>query len=398
LSDQTIDLPDPVEARSFGRASLIVFAMTGATGITGGIATANLNVLYVLESLSRRSGRKLIVLSLHEDDSDRPDFLNDEVVFLGCRGRKSIYAFRLMTFFRPGGFYCFDHVRLGLPMIPMVALGFRNFVVLAHGSESWKRVRGASKWLFRRARMCLTNSRYTLERMRETFSGFEGRSCALGMSPAHDLLPAETARPASDVKLQAVDGGMRRLGDRAVLLVGRMDPGEREKGHRELLAIWPAVLRDFPDAQLVFAGPGRDRETMMRRAQELEIAPAVFMPGYLAANALKRLYARCHAFVMPSRQEGFGLVYLEAMNDGKPCVGCRGGGGEEIIEDGVTGLLIGNPYEVRELLDAVLRLLGDRALAKRLGRAGSRRLRSEFTPERAQERLRMLLEDLVRCD
>lgn len=374
---------------------MIVLAMTGAAATPGGIASSNLNVLQTLSALSKRSGRRLVVLSLHEHDSDRPEFLDEQSMFVGFRGSKWAYALRLISSFRRTGFYVFDHVRLGLPLVPMIFFGFRGFVVLAHGSESWKRVRGMSKWLFRRAQMCVTNSQFTLSRMQETFSGFEGRSCALGLPPSHDVDTMEWARAGAASTLLAVDGRTRDLGEQVILLVGRMDKGEREKGHYELLAVWPEVLNDYPRAQLVFAGPGNDRSDLVALAARLGVASTVFIPGYLSAETLRSLYSRCYAFVMPSRQEGFGLVYLEAMHAGKPCVGCRGGGGEEIIEDRVSGLLIDNPFDNEQLLRTVRRLLEDEQLAARLGHEGARRVHEQFTAARAQRRLKHLLAPLL---
>ena len=377
---------------------MIVFAMTGAAGSAGGIAAANLNVLEVLTSLCRRRGRPLTVLSLHEASGDRPACLGPGDTFVGCRGSKARYAATLATHFRTDRLFVFDHVRLAVPMMPAIACGFRAFVVMAHGSESWRRVRPTSRWLFRRARLCITNSRFTLDRMSETFSGFEGRACALGLPPPHAGPGAGRDSPPAETAYRAVDGTTRRLGRRVVLLVGRMDAGEREKGHYELLAVWPDIVREFPDAQLVFAGPGNDRANLAARAARLGIAASVFIPGYLALDALDALYRRCYAFVMPSRQEGFGLVYLEAMNHGKPCIACRGGGAEEVVEDGVSGMLIDNPFELGELRGALRRLLASEALARRLGDGGLRRLGERFTSAHAQARLGRLLAQVLGCD
>jgi phosphatidylinositol alpha-1,6-mannosyltransferase len=376
---------------------MVVFAMTGAMGTMGGIASSNLNVLHALNDLSIQSNRQLIVLSLHESEQDRPSFLDDSVIFIGFEGNRWTYATRFLMLFRRNRFYVFDHVRLGLPLAPMAFLGFHGFVILAHGSESWRRVRGSSKWLFRRAAMCLTNSEYTLTKMQETFPGFEGRSCVLGLPPSHDTGATESNDSVTKVMLPTVDGQTRALGDRVILLVARMDCDEREKGHYELLTVWPSVLRDFPDAQLVFAGPGNDRGSLTAMAERLRVAPTVFIPGFLSTDLLRRLYSQCHAFVMPSRQEGFGLVYLEAMNRGKPCVGCRNGGSEEIIDDGGSGLLIDNPFENEELLRVVQRLLGDKELATRMGQAGLRRFKERFTATHAQQRLRRLLAPMLEC-
>lgn len=97
---------------------------------------------------------------------------------------------------------------------------------------------------------------------------------------------------------------------------------------------------------------------------------------------------------MPSRGEGFGLVYLEAMKAGKPVLAARGSAAEEIVEDERTGLLV-DPEDREELRDALDRLAAHPGEARRLGEAGRERWRSEFGVARFRERLRPLLERLV---
>ena len=74
---------------------------------------------------------------------------------------------------------------------------------------------------------------------------------------------------------------------------------------------------------------------------------------------LSRLYSRCFAFVMPSLQEGFGLVYLEAMNYAKPCLGCSDQGTEDVIVPGETGVLVRDPGDDDELAGGIESLLAD---------------------------------------
>ena len=91
---------------------------------------------------------------------------------------------------------------------------------------------------------------------------------------------------------------------------------------------------------------------------------------------------------MPSRQEGFGLVYLEAMNFGKPCLGCRDDGAEDVIVHEETGLLVNDPKDAKELAAALRRLLSDFEEAREMGRRGFERLHQRFTAAHFQQRLR----------
>lgn len=100
---------------------------------------------------------------------------------------------------------------------------------------------------------------------------------------------------------------------------------------------------------------------------------------------------------MPSRQEGFGLVYLEAMNYGKPCVGCRDDGAEEVIEHERTGLLLRQPVTREELFACLGALLRDPQRAQEMGEHGFRRLHEEFTARQLQERIRRHISALLPC-
>ena len=98
---------------------------------------------------------------------------------------------------------------------------------------------------------------------------------------------------------------------------------------------------------------------------------------------------------MPSRQEGFGLVYLEAMNFAKPCLGCHDDGAEDVIVHEETGLLVRDPKDTAELIAALRRLLGHPEEAREMGRRGFERLHENFTAAHVQQRIRKQLEKIL---
>ena len=101
-------------------------------------------------------------------------------------------------------------------------------------------------------------------------------------------------------------------------------------------------------------GPGADQRKLIDLALETSQGDAVFVTGFVEEALLYQLYANAYALVMPSRQEGFGLVYLEAMNWAKACIACRDDGGEEVVQDGVTGYLV-EPHDPDGLAAALVR-------------------------------------------
>src|SRR5437870_4051522 len=115
--------------------------MTGACGTTGGIATHNLNMLHALADLTTRRGIEFHVLSFLEKESDRPEFLPADAGFLGFHGDRRSLVQDLIFAATRRPILCFDHVTLALPLLPFAATGWVKTVIVAHGSESWRKIR-----------------------------------------------------------------------------------------------------------------------------------------------------------------------------------------------------------------------------------------------------------------
>jgi len=257
-----------------------------------------------------------------------------------------------------------------------------SYLVPLYGLEAWRPL----SWTRRRALSCATVrttiSAYTVARAR-TFNP--------GLPPAEVVPLALEERPpagAADPEL------LGRAGRGFFLTVGRLAAGERYKGHDELLAAMPRLLAAAPDARLVVAGDGDDRPRLEAKAAALGLEGRTLFAGFVSEATLAELYRRSAAFVMPSRGEGFGLVYLEAMRAGKACVAARGSAAEEVVADGETGLLV-DPASPAELAASLARLLAEPALGARLGEAGERRWRREFSAARYRARLAPLLDRLT---
>ncbi|MEE8303980.1 MAG: glycosyltransferase family 4 protein [Candidatus Tectomicrobia bacterium] len=365
-----------------------LFIMTGAHGLCGGIANANLNVLHALSELAAEKALGFTVFSYLEGNRDRPDFLPQWIGFQGFQGRKWHFVSNLLRAAARRPTLCFDHVTLALPVLPLAAAGVVKTIILAHGSEAWKRLRQTSRWSLQYASLCLTNSQFTLGKMRQHIANFNGEACPLGLSPAFALNREMPGASEAHAAFEAADGRTRTLGKRYLLLVARMDQREGKKGHRDLINVLPALLGEFPEVQVVLPGPGDDRNNLQALAQRKGVAPSVFLPGFVSTETLRSLYRDCYAFVLPSQQEGFGLAYLEAMNYAKPCVGCYDQGAEDVIVHGESGFLVHDPHNAQELLGILQALLRHPELTQQLGRNGFARLHNGFTSRHYQDRLK----------
>jgi phosphatidylinositol alpha-1,6-mannosyltransferase len=166
--------------------------------------------------------------------------------------------------------------------------------------------------------------------------------------------------------------------DQAVLVVARLAVANRYKGHDQLVDAWPRVVASRPDAMLWIVGEGDDAPRLRERISVLP-EPArsrVHLLGQLDHAALLDRYARARVFAMPSTGEGFGLVFVEAMRAGLPCIASFDSAAE-IVRDGETGFVV--EQEADALAQACLQLLGDDGMADRFSAAGRTRYETQFT-------------------
>lgn len=181
----------------------------------------------------------------------------------------------------------------------------------------------------------------------------------------------------------------RRGAGRVVGTIGRLVP---QKAIHVLLDATPALLQADPTTRVLVVGDGPLRAELEAQAHRLGITGAVRFAGY--QEDVVSAYAAMDVFVLPSRDEGFGLVFLEAMAMGVPVVGTRVIGSEDAVDDGATGLLV--PYaDAPALSHAVRRLLEDRALAHRLRDTAAERVRRTCSREQFAGQVEALYRELL---
>jgi phosphatidylinositol alpha-1,6-mannosyltransferase len=252
----------------------------------------------------------------------------------------------------------------------------RPLLAWVHGIEVWEGARADRLDAARRVDYLVVNSAYTRERADRAHGGFaRARVCWLGTES--DDAP-EPQRP---------------NGPPVVLVLGRLEPG-RDKGHAALIDVWPTVVGAVPDAHLLIVGGGPDLLRVRALAARSSAAAHIEVAGFVPDPAMAAVWARATVFAMPSRGEGFGLVYIEAMRHGLPVVASVHDAAPEVNLDGETGY---NADLARpgDLADRLVHLLRDRDLAQRLGAAGQRRWTQHFRYSSFRARFLSVLEDFV---
>lgn len=278
------------------------------------------------------------------------------------------------------GWLFFNHLALARAQAFVPRALRRPYVIFLHGIEAWQPLSAATRQVLAESALLIANSRHTADRALEANPGL-GRVeiCPL----ATDIVFRPSAR-------RALAGSAAPT----VLIVGRVMASERYKGHDQLLEAWPRVLARLPQARLVMAGGGDDLPRLERKARDLGIRDSIEICGFVSDVERAGLYERAHVFALPSAGEGFGLVYLEAMAHGLPCIGSTEDAAREVIADGETGFLV-DRSDIPALGARLIELLSNEPRRRAMGARGRVRVESLFSYAQFSRRLLWLFEDVA---
>lgn len=241
------------------------------------------------------------------------------------------------------------HVHL-LPLAALLNLRIRApIILLAYGIEVWKPALPFAKAFLRQVDAVWTISRFT----GSTMNSWADLPASMFL-----LLPNAVHLDRYGMKSRNLDL-QRRLGlggGKVIMTLGRVEESVLGKGFDKVLEAMPALLRVHPDVQYVIAGKGRLTHSLETRARDLGIADRVIFTGMVREEDKADLLRLADAFVMPSKGEGFGFVFLEAMACGVPVVGSCLDGSREALRDGRLGELV-DPDVPGSVLGGILRAL-----------------------------------------
>jgi len=160
-----------------------------------------------------------------------------------------------------------------------------------------------------------------------------------------------------------------------ILIVGNL---LRNKGHDLVLKALANLRPSFPQLRCRIIGEGADRARFEALVRDLGIGRQVQFVGRQSRSEVAEAMRRCSIFAMPSRSEGLGCVYLEAMSCGKPVIACRGQGIEEVIEHGKNGWLV--PVDgLEQLVQGISVLLGSPEMCTRIGTTARQTILEKLT-------------------
>lgn len=361
----------------------VLFASAGFS-LPGGIANLDRSVLTALDELSAstRLGN-ISTISLRGRVPRRPSRSGTSVVAGPDRARFVFSLLRLVLRAHPD-LLLFDHVRLARAVRTVPGPMRPAYAVMVHGVELDPPLPRNAVPLLREAGLVIANSERTAGRVTElTGAGPGDRIRVLNPCVSRERIQAWSGEPVPPVSDRPPQ----------VLVASRLEASQPGKGHEALIEAWPTVRDAVPGAKLIVAGDGDKRAALEHLAAERGVVDSVEFTGYVSTETLGGLYRDSAVYAMPSSQEGFGIVYAEAMWHGTPCIGSTADAAGEVIVDGETGILV--PYgDAEATATATIRLLSDKDVATRMSQAARRRALERYTPDAFRERLVEILESL----
>jgi phosphatidylinositol alpha-1,6-mannosyltransferase len=334
----------------------------------GGVQSVMLQTAEVLTS-AVQGGRMTAAACLSLNDEELAlrsnPRLGGSIALFGAGKSKLSFVVKALTRFPRVHTLVAGHVALAPLAWLLKVLGRAHaFHVVLHGIEAWKPLPWLQRVALRRADSILPVTHYT------------ARECAL-----NNDLPMNAMRvlpPCCDERAVVPTPNFCLHGEFKLLCVARQDPMERYKGFEHMFEALALLPQELSGVHLNLVGAGGDQERLKAAARALAVADRVTFWGLLSEEDLAASYQNCDAFVMPSRNEGFGVVFLEAMRYAKPCIGGNHGGTPEVVAEGRNGFLV-DYGDVRKLSDRIAALAMDPALCQRLGEGGLQTVRGEFS-------------------
>jgi len=262
--------------------------------------------------------------------------------------------------------------QLGIPYVVTVHGLDAFFTEQAGIAASWcKRI---SQRVYRSAHCVICIS----ERVRDQVK--KGAGCPVHTAVVYNGVDPEVFSPANESS-----------GASHILSVGNLIP---IKGHELLLRALAAIRGRFPDVTCDIIGDGKERSRLRLLARELDLRDRVHFLGRKGRTQVAEAMCRCTVFALPSRYEGLGCVYLEAMSSAKPVIACQGQGIGDVIQHGVNGWLV-SPDDVNDLAGALSLLLQSAHLRQQLGRAARRTVLGSLTLTHQAEQLAAIYRERV---
>ena len=331
----------------------VLFLNLTTFSAAGGIEKFNKCFLKSLKRLELEGRLTSTALSPYDKEGDERYYRKRH--YRGFNGRKTRFSFHAIRSAANADLVVLGHLNLA-PVGWMIRKMYprKKIVLVAHGIEVWEPVTGVKKQMLQAADEILSVSNYTKDKL----------VSIQGLPESRIRIFPNTIDPLFEFPSGFAQNGMLReryhIGaeDPVIYTLARLSSTEKYKGYDIVIECLPELKTQFPNIRYVIGGK-YDAEEKLRidhLVQDLELEGQVILTGYLPENELTDHYQMADLFIMPSRKEGFGIVFLEAMVCGLPVIGGNMDGSVDALRNGELGTLV-DPESKDEIIAAIAQLM-----------------------------------------
>ena len=357
-------------------APAILALVTDAFGGRGGIAQYNRDFL---GALAESGVRAITALPRHARDAVSTPPAVRQLPARAGRLPYTLGAVMVAIRLRPSVVFC-GHLYMSPLASAIARLCGARLIVQMHGIEAWLQPSRCQRMAVESADLVLCVSRHTRAAVLSWAAIAPERVVVIPDTVADAFAPSDGTAPRSI---------SRPDGRRVLLTVGRLDRRERYKGHDRIIDVIPQLVARGHDIAYVIVGEGDDRPRLEERARANGMADRVHFVGPVGTEKLPEAYRTADLFVMPSKGEGFGIAFLEAMASGTPALGLAVGGACDALADGELGTMLA---EDDDLAAAIARLL---SAPKPDAQLLSAKTRARFGRDVFRERVALVFDRLL---
>ena len=349
----------------------ILFLNLDTFSKTGGIQNYNKMLLKALDL----SGFNTISISIYDNKKDIKETFSNIKIYNFSKHKIKAALFAI-SHFKKIDKVILTHINLiPIALLLKILNPDLNFYLSIYGIEAWKRLSFVYRlfFIFKKIKI-LSVSNYTTD-MFMKFNNINKRLYLYLPPPILINSQKEVQNPYQEDEYN-------------ILSVSRLD--DDYKGIDSMIKTLPFLVNIIPNIRYTVIGDGKNKKKMEELAYNLQVSKFIDFKGFV--QELTAFYKYCDIFALPSKGEGFGIVYLEAMKYKKPCIGCNAGGVTDVIIDNVTGFLC-EYDDVKCLTEKVLLFHKDRNMSIKFGENGYKRVIENFIFEKFQERLKNILDN-----
>ncbi len=327
---------------------------------TGGIEKVSRVVgksLYEMEA--GQPGNNLSILSMYDLSGEVDEKYFPASVFTGFGKKKSRFVFAAFRKGIKSNQVILSHINLLLAGFLIKIISPRTRLILfAHGIEVWNTLPRWKKYMLGKCDLVIAVSRFTRGRMMEVHGLHEKKISILNNCLDPFLQPPQQ-KDKSAALLQRY--GLT-TGNIVLTTLTRLSSKEQYKGYDNVLYALNKLKKDYPAIKYMIIGKYDDveKQRVDTLIDSLQLRADIIFTGFIPDAELAEHYNIADCYIMPSKKEGFGIVFIEAMYYGKPVIAGNKDGSTDALDDGRFGVLI-NPDDKEAITRAIKTIINNKA-------------------------------------